>query len=129
MSVDTGEFLVVKVKLTDPAVIEEVKEIAFGKYDADGIQEFAIDEARVDEILGERAYSGGDVPEEVIDDTLKMGYEDALVWANAFEEEDLAKCFFRPGTAFGPSDVEADKQDRPEIVAVGLPDSYNLPRR
>ncbi|MEE3079486.1 MAG: 50S ribosomal protein L11 methyltransferase [Bdellovibrionota bacterium] len=68
MSVDTGEFLVVKVKLTDPAVIEEVKEIAFGKYDADGIQEFAIDEARVDEILGERAYSGGDVPEEVIDE-------------------------------------------------------------
>ena len=28
----------------------------------------AIDEARVDEILGERAYSGGDVPEEVIDE-------------------------------------------------------------
>lgn len=68
MSVDIGEFLVVKVKLTDPALIEEVKEIAFGKFDADGIQEFAIDEARVDEILGERAYSGGDVPEEVIDE-------------------------------------------------------------
>jgi ribosomal protein L11 methyltransferase len=31
-----------------------------------GIEEFNIDEARVDEILGERSYSGGDVPESVI---------------------------------------------------------------
>ena len=75
MSVETGEFLVVKVKLNDPKVIEAVKEVAFNEFDADGIQEFAIDEARVDEILGERAYSGGDVPEEVIDEVADITTE------------------------------------------------------
>lgn len=75
MSVETGEFLVVKVKLRDSSVIEEVKDVAFTEFDADGIQEFAIDEARVDEILGERAYSGGDVPEDVIDEVSEITTE------------------------------------------------------
>ena len=52
-----------------------------------------------------------DVPKEVIEDILKVGYTEALVWANAFEEKDLAKYFLRPGSPFGPSNVEADKQD------------------
>ena len=62
-----------------------------------------------------------DVPKEVIEDILKVGYEDALVWANAFKEDDLAKYFLRQGSPFGPSTVEADRQDTYEIVAVGLP--------
>ena len=52
-----------------------------------------------------------DVPKEVIEDVLKSGYKCALVWANGFEEGDLAKYFFRQGSPFGPSNVEADKQD------------------
>ena len=52
-----------------------------------------------------------DVPKEVIEDILKVGYTDALVWANVLEEGDLSKYFLRPGSPFGPSDVEADKQD------------------
>ena len=52
-----------------------------------------------------------DVPKEVIEDVLKSGYKCALVWANGFEEGDLAKYFLRPGSPFGPSNVEADKQD------------------
>lgn len=31
-----------------------------------GAQEFSLDEPKVDELLGERAYSGGDIPKEVI---------------------------------------------------------------
>jgi len=31
-----------------------------------GVEDFSIEEAKVDEILGERSYSGGDVPESVI---------------------------------------------------------------
>ena len=34
-----------------------------------------------------------DVPQEVITDTLKEGWTDALVWANAFKEEDLPLYF------------------------------------
>ena len=52
-----------------------------------------------------------DVPKEVVEDVLKSGYKCALVWANGFEEGDLAKYFLRPGSPFGPSNVEADKQD------------------
>lgn len=37
-------------------------------FDCDGVEEFSLEEARVDEILGERAYSGGDIPETLIDE-------------------------------------------------------------
>ena len=33
-----------------------------------GIEEFSLDEPAVDEILGERSYSGGDLPQEVLDE-------------------------------------------------------------
>ena len=62
-----------------------------------------------------------EVPKEVIEDILKVGYEDALVWANAFKEDDLAKYFLRQGSPFWPSVVEADRQDTYKNVAVGLP--------
>lgn len=41
---------------------------ALDDFGCDGIEEFSLEEARVDEILGERAYSGGDVPESLIDE-------------------------------------------------------------
>lgn len=37
-------------------------------FSCDGVEEFSLEEARVDEILGERAYSGGDIPESLIDE-------------------------------------------------------------
>lgn len=37
-------------------------------FECDGVEEFSLEEARVDEILGERAYSGGDIPETLIDE-------------------------------------------------------------
>ncbi len=39
---------------------------AHAKFMCQGVEDFAIEEAKVDEILGERSYSGGDVPESVI---------------------------------------------------------------
>jgi ribosomal protein L11 methyltransferase len=47
---------------------EELNYYAFEDYHCDGIEEFALEEARVDEILGERAYSGGDIPESLLDE-------------------------------------------------------------
>lgn len=41
---------------------------ALEDFGCDGVEEFALEEARVDEILGERAYSGGDIPESLIDE-------------------------------------------------------------
>jgi ribosomal protein L11 methyltransferase len=41
---------------------------AIDGFSAMGIEEFSLTEAEVDAILGERAYSGGDIPETVIDE-------------------------------------------------------------
>jgi ribosomal protein L11 methyltransferase len=38
------------------------------EFQAVGIEEFSLDEPQVDEILGERSYSGGDLPQEVLDE-------------------------------------------------------------
>lgn len=46
----------------------ELEASAVEDYEALGIEEFSLDEAQVDEILGERSYSGGDLPQEVLDE-------------------------------------------------------------
>ena len=47
---------------------EELDSIAVTQFGSTGVQEYSIDEARVDEILGDRSYSGGDIPVEVLDE-------------------------------------------------------------
>jgi ribosomal protein L11 methyltransferase len=66
MSVQVGEFFIVTVKFDSEAKADEINDIALNSFHVDGIEEFSLDEATVDEILGERAYSGGDIPTEVI---------------------------------------------------------------
>lgn len=51
-----------------PSLRDELTELVIENYECSGIQDYSIDEKRVDEILGERAYSGGDVPLEVVDE-------------------------------------------------------------
>lgn len=73
---------------------------ALDDFGCDGIEEFALEEARVDEILGERAYSGGDIPESLIDevqaatidqDTITYKY---FFYQNDFEENAANFVFF-----------------------------------
>lgn len=47
---------------------EIVQDLAVNQYGSIGIEEFSLSEAEVDEILGERSYSGGDLPQDVIDE-------------------------------------------------------------
>ena len=47
---------------------EEISSLAIDRYGCTGIEEFSIDEPRVDEILGERSYSGADLPLDVINE-------------------------------------------------------------
>ena len=62
-----------------------------------------------------------DVPQEVISDILKEGWADALVWANAFKEEDLPLYFLREGTPFGCGALKGSKEDCGENVAARVP--------
>ena len=47
--------------------VSDLEEKAISHYKCTGIEEFSISEERVDEILGERSYSGADIPTSVID--------------------------------------------------------------
>lgn len=49
-------------------IAPEINAFAIEDFQCDGIEEFSLEEARVDEILGERAYSGGDIPETLLDE-------------------------------------------------------------
>ena len=48
--------------------IRELIERATSLFNCSGIEEFSLDEPMVDEILGDRAYSGGDLPLAVLDE-------------------------------------------------------------
>ncbi|MBL7665477.1 MAG: 50S ribosomal protein L11 methyltransferase [Bacteriovoracaceae bacterium] len=58
--------------------------IAMNRYDCSGVEEYALVESEVDELLGERSYSGGDLPEEVIEE----------VDAATFEQQNMLKFYF-----------------------------------
>ncbi len=51
---------------------EELISVAISEYKCEGVQEYSLNEPRVDEILGERAYSGGDIPEALIDEVTSL---------------------------------------------------------
>lgn len=59
-----------------PSSLSELKEelvsVAINEYACEGIQEYSLNEPRVDEILGSRAYSGGDIPESLIDEVTAL---------------------------------------------------------
>ena len=56
------------VESTTDNALEELDSVAVAEFGSTGVQEYSIDEARVDEILGDRSYSGGDIPIEVLDE-------------------------------------------------------------
>ncbi len=70
MTVDTKKFSFVLVQFSRDNVhyADEINSYALEDFGCDGVEEFSLEEARVDEILGERAYSGGDIPESLIDE-------------------------------------------------------------
>lgn len=68
---------------------DEINQIATTDFECDGVEEFSLEESRVDEILGERAYSGGDVPESLLDE-VELATND--------QEEVTVKYFFYEGS-------------------------------
>jgi ribosomal protein L11 methyltransferase len=64
----TYSYIIVKYPNESEELIEINNFKACEEFGCEGIEEFSIEEETVDEILGKRAYSGGDIPEEVIDE-------------------------------------------------------------
>lgn len=89
---ENKNFIEVKVRFAvgDVSQLEEINALAMSDYACDGVQEFSIDEPIVDEILGSRAYSGGDVPEEVIDEVSGVAIDKYLSLVYFFYQSDNA---------------------------------------
>lgn len=63
------KYYIVTIKQKISVSMEDiVKEVALSQFTSTGIEEFNLEEILVDDILGERSYSGGDIPQEVIDE-------------------------------------------------------------
>jgi ribosomal protein L11 methyltransferase len=67
---ENKKFIFVMVYLNQSTIHlkEELISLSMEECNCDGIEEFSLEESRVDEILGERAYSGGDIPESLIEE-------------------------------------------------------------
>lgn len=61
-------FVLISFTKENAILANEINSFALLDYFCDGVEEFSLEESRVDEILGERAYSGGDIPESLIDE-------------------------------------------------------------
>jgi ribosomal protein L11 methyltransferase len=71
-----------------------VEELALGEYGSLGIEEFSLSEAEVDEILGQRSYSGGDLPQEVLDEVEGKVLNGPVNFRFFFSEEENARGFY-----------------------------------
>lgn len=70
---------------------EQLTSFVFDHFECSGVQDYSIDEKRVDEILGERAYSGGDVPDEVVDEVTGQAQADEGSTLIFFFDQDMAQ--------------------------------------
>jgi ribosomal protein L11 methyltransferase len=93
-------FVLVQYSRNNIEVSSLINAYALDEFECDGIEEFALEEARVDEILGERAYSGGDIPESLIDEIQAATIDQDSItykyffYENSYEENAARFVFF-----------------------------------
>lgn len=66
---------------------------AVNDFDSIGIEEFSLTEPEVDALLGERSYSGGDLPQEVLDEVEDRVLKGPVNYRFFFNEKNHAKAF------------------------------------
>jgi ribosomal protein L11 methyltransferase len=68
---------------------------AVNEFEAIGIEEFSLSEAEVDEILGERSYSGGDLPQDILDEVEETVRGGPVNYRFYFDRQELAEDFLK----------------------------------
>src|SRR5690606_31514394 len=71
-----------------------VEGLALNEYGSLGIEEFSLNEAEVDEILGQRSYSGGDLPQEVLDEVENKVLNGPVNFRFFFSDKEDATSFY-----------------------------------
>lgn len=72
---------------------QRVESLALEDFEAMGIEEFSLDEPAVDALLGERSYSGGDLPQEVIDEVESRVLATPINYRFFFSDMEMAEKF------------------------------------
>lgn len=94
----------------------EINAFALEDFQCDGVEEFSLEEARVDEILGERAYSGGDIPESLLDEVARATEAQEVItykyffYQNAYEENSSEFVYFLKEN-FSELPIHTDQKD------------------
>ncbi len=82
--------LAIDLDADSATTLEQIKDYAFSECDISGIEEYAIDEAAVDEILKEESFSGGDVDFTTINKVEKhLEFENSETLKFYFNSADL----------------------------------------
>lgn len=77
-----------------PAEWASLESHAVNDFETIGIEEFSLNEPEVDAILGDRSYSGGDLPQEVLDEVEMKVLKGPVNYRFFFGEKDKANAFF-----------------------------------
>lgn len=64
----TKKYVILNIYTSQEADLDEFFGLCHEEYNCLGVEEFSLEEAQVDEILGEKAFSGGDVTHETIEE-------------------------------------------------------------
>jgi ribosomal protein L11 methyltransferase len=75
--------------------LEELEDQALNNFEAMGVEEYSLSEAEVDALLGERSYSGGDLPMEVLEEVEQTLASRPRNIRFFFTNEDSANSFFQ----------------------------------
>lgn len=73
---------------------EELEASAVNEFEALGIEEYSLSEPEVDALLGERSYSGGDLPDELIDEVEESVLNTPQNYRFFFSSLDAAEGFY-----------------------------------
>lgn len=89
--------------------LASLQQKAVESFESLGIEEFSLIEAQVDEILGERSYSGGDLPEEVLEEVESVVKSGPLSVRFFFSEESNARGFHRLASTEVLSEIQIEE--------------------
>ena len=63
-----SHYYYIELDIQDEQLLSAIEREAFEKFHCAGTQDFTLEESEVDRILGERSYSGGDLPIEILEE-------------------------------------------------------------
>jgi ribosomal protein L11 methyltransferase len=91
--------------------LERVESLAMQEYDCLGIEEFSMNEEEVDALLGERSYSGGDLPSELINEVDAKMLASPCHYRFFFSLQEKAQGFFETMKPKILAEMQIESQD------------------